>query len=41
LGLAIVKSIVDAHGGKIDVMSSEGRTRFQIVIPNQNGEKTR
>ncbi|GMQ87889.1 MAG: Cu(+)/Ag(+) sensor histidine kinase [Gammaproteobacteria bacterium] len=33
LGLAIVKSIVDAHDGKIDVMSSAGRTRFQITLP--------
>ncbi len=33
LGLAIVKSIVDAHDGKIDVVSSTGRTRFQITLP--------
>ncbi len=37
LGLAIVKSIVDTHGGKIDVVSSKGRTRFQIILPNRNG----
>jgi two-component system heavy metal sensor histidine kinase CusS len=33
LGLAIVKSIVDAHGGNIEVVSSAGRTRFQITLP--------
>ena len=32
LGLAIVKSIVDAHCGKINVVSSEGRTRFQVIL---------
>jgi two-component system heavy metal sensor histidine kinase CusS len=34
LGLSIVKSIVDAHGGTINVTSSEGRTQFLIVLPN-------
>jgi two-component system, OmpR family, heavy metal sensor histidine kinase CusS len=33
LGLPIVKSIDDAHGGKIEVMSEAGRTRFRITLP--------
>ena len=34
LGLAIVRSIVEAHGGTIGVTSSAGRTRFRITLPN-------
>jgi two-component system heavy metal sensor histidine kinase CusS len=33
LGLAITKSIVEAHGGKIAVRSEAGRTRFEITLP--------
>jgi two-component system heavy metal sensor histidine kinase CusS len=33
LGLAITRSIVRAHGGTIDVDSSEGITRFTMRIP--------
>jgi signal transduction histidine kinase len=33
LGLGIVKQIVDKHGGKIDVTSKPGCTRFTIRIP--------
>ncbi|MBI5464100.1 MAG: hypothetical protein HY966_03995 [Ignavibacteriales bacterium] len=34
LGLAIVKHTVDAHGGRIDVKSAEGRgTTFRIILP--------
>lgn len=33
LGLAITKSIVDAHEGTIDVFSSNGSTRFTITLP--------
>jgi two-component system OmpR family sensor kinase len=34
LGLAIVRAIVDAHGGSIDVESVEGEgTRFEIALP--------
>jgi two-component system heavy metal sensor histidine kinase CusS len=33
LGLAIAKSIVDSHGGTIDVVSAAGRTRFTITLP--------
>ncbi|HWE27095.1 MAG TPA: ATP-binding protein, partial [Polyangia bacterium] len=33
LGLGIVKQIVDKHGGKIDVTSAPGLTRFTVRIP--------
>ena len=33
LGLAITKSIIEAHQGKIQVTSSNGSTRFEITIP--------
>jgi signal transduction histidine kinase len=33
LGLGIVKQIVDKHGGKIDVTSKPGCTRFTVRIP--------
>jgi two-component system heavy metal sensor histidine kinase CusS len=39
LGLAIVKSIVDIHGGKIEVTSVEGCTRFRIVFPGARTAK--
>jgi two-component system heavy metal sensor histidine kinase CusS len=32
LGLAITRAIVQAHGGKIDVSSAQGRTRFTITF---------
>jgi len=35
LGLAIVKSIVEAHGGNVSVVSTVGRTRFQITLPRR------
>jgi signal transduction histidine kinase len=33
LGLGIVKQIVEKHGGKIDVTSQPGRTRFTVELP--------
>jgi signal transduction histidine kinase len=33
LGLGIVKQIVDKHGGKIDVTSKPGCTRFTVLLP--------
>jgi signal transduction histidine kinase len=33
IGLAISKGIIDAHGGKIEVESQPGRTKFTFYIP--------
>jgi two-component system heavy metal sensor histidine kinase CusS len=33
LGLAIAKSIIEAHGGRVSAASSEGRTRFELRLP--------
>ncbi|MBT2458950.1 cell wall metabolism sensor histidine kinase WalK [Streptomyces sp. ISL-86] len=33
LGLAIVEAVVSAHGGRVDVESEPGRTRFQVLLP--------
>jgi signal transduction histidine kinase len=38
LGLAIVRSIVEQHGGFIEVESSEGRgTSFRVSLPRSEG----
>jgi signal transduction histidine kinase len=33
LGLRIAQDVVQRHGGRIDVESSPGRTRFTVTIP--------
>ncbi|OBK65268.1 hypothetical protein A5654_20640 [Mycolicibacterium fortuitum] len=33
IGLAIVKALVEAHGGRIDVSSSGSGTSFTITMP--------
>jgi two-component system OmpR family sensor kinase len=35
LGLSIVQSIVDAHGGTVEVTSRPGRTEFAVRLPAQ------
>jgi two-component system phosphate regulon sensor histidine kinase PhoR len=36
LGLAIVRAVVEAHHGKVDVKSEEGRgARFRIILPRR------
>jgi two-component system OmpR family sensor kinase len=35
LGLAIVAAVVAAHGGRIDVSSAPGDTRFTVTLPVQ------
>ena len=33
LGLALVRAVAEAHGGKVEVESRPGRTRFRITLP--------
>jgi two-component system heavy metal sensor histidine kinase CusS len=33
LGLAITRSIIQAHGGSVSVQSAEGVTMFELKIP--------
>jgi two-component system OmpR family sensor kinase len=35
LGLSIVQSIVEAHGGTVEVTSRPGRTEFAVRLPAQ------
>ena len=35
IGLAIVKRIVDLHGGEISVQSANGRTSFTVLLPKK------
>ena len=34
LGLAITKSIIQAHHGDVSVMSGQGKTRFSVMLPS-------
>ena len=41
LGLAVVKAVVEGHGGTIDIRSSDGQgTRVLICLPAANVENT-
>ena len=33
LGLALVRAVAEAHGGKVEVESRPGHTRFRITLP--------
>ena len=38
LGLTITRSIVEAHGGRIEVISADGVTRFTITLPSTGAD---
>ena len=33
LGLSIVDAVIAAHGGRVDVASQPGETRFTVTLP--------
>jgi signal transduction histidine kinase len=39
LGLWIVKSIIDRHGGKIRASRNDNRTRFEVELPASTGDE--
>jgi two-component system NtrC family sensor kinase len=39
LGLSVSKSIVEQHGGRITVSSTEGMTEFRIEIPIRSNNR--
>jgi two-component system OmpR family sensor kinase len=39
LGLSIVESIVQAHGGSVEVTSRPGRTEFALRLPTATTER--
>lgn len=39
LGLFIVKQVVEAHGGRVEVASAGGETRFRVVLPREAAER--
>ncbi|HRQ48019.1 MAG TPA: ATP-binding protein, partial [Rhodocyclaceae bacterium] len=40
LGLAITRSIAEAHGGSVEAQSADGTTRFTLCLPRLEPEST-
>lgn len=38
IGLAIVKKVVDLHGGSVDVSSTDDRTTFSLLLPKKQSK---